>query len=182
MEHDRTRAKLRPEPGADAADDRTRLQRPAGNDGTPLQHPAGNDGTPLQHPAEDDRTRLQNRAADDKTRLQDPAARRTTPPQPPAADARTRLQRPRAEQRAGAIDARTAGTTPTGSDWRHPERWESRHEGPLGPGSVIKDRFVLESVLGQGGMGVCALRASRCSAISAFGCRANSSLRIFTAT
>lgn len=42
----------------------------------------------------------------------------------------------------------------TGSDWAHPEHWEPRHEGGLEPGAVVKDRFVLESVLGQGGMGV----------------------------
>jgi tRNA A-37 threonylcarbamoyl transferase component Bud32 len=42
----------------------------------------------------------------------------------------------------------------TGSNWAHPEQWTPQHEGPLGPGSVIKDRFVLESQLGQGGMGV----------------------------
>jgi serine/threonine protein kinase len=44
--------------------------------------------------------------------------------------------------------------TPTGSNWAHPEEWHTRHEGRLGPGSVIKDRFVLESELGHGGMGV----------------------------
>jgi serine/threonine protein kinase len=42
----------------------------------------------------------------------------------------------------------------TGSNWSHPEQWSSRGETVLGVGSVIKDRFVLESVLGQGGMGV----------------------------
>src|SRR5690606_23603192 len=98
---------------------------------------------------DDDRTRVKPRpapvaeAADERTRLQRPAA-----------DDRTRLRAPRSEQPPGTLDPRTAGTSATGSDWRHPERWQSRHEGPLGPGSVIKDRFVLESVLGQGGMGV----------------------------
>ena len=43
---------------------------------------------------------------------------------------------------------------PTGSNWAHPEEWHVRHEGPLGPGSVINDRFELESEIGHGGMGV----------------------------
>lgn len=47
-----------------------------------------------------------------------------------------------------------APTGPTGSNWAHPEQWHVRHEGSFGPGSVIKDRFVLESELGHGGMGV----------------------------
>jgi non-specific serine/threonine protein kinase len=42
----------------------------------------------------------------------------------------------------------------TGSNWEHPEHWQRHHDATLAPGSVIKERFLLESVLGQGGMGV----------------------------
>jgi hypothetical protein len=58
-----------------------------------------------------------------------------------------------AHERA-STGARTGGSTDAGSDWSHPERWRSRGGGELGPGSVVKERFLLESVLGRGGMGV----------------------------
>ncbi len=81
----------------------------------------------------------------------------------PAIDS-TRVRRPETAEESlrwqTSVVERTAGPgaatmpTSTGSNWAHPEQWTQRHEGPLGPGSVIKERFVLESVLGQGGMGV----------------------------
>jgi serine/threonine protein kinase len=54
----------------------------------------------------------------------------------------------------GEPSAQPSQRAPTGSNWAHPEEWQARHEGPLGPGSVIKDRFELESEIGHGGMGV----------------------------
>ena len=45
------------------------------------------------------------------------------------------------------------GSRPTGSNWSDASLW-AHDAAPLGPGSVIKDRFVLEEELGRGGMGV----------------------------
>jgi serine/threonine protein kinase len=77
---------------------------------------------------------------------------------PGAGEDRTRVK-PRPDDAATAGDTRIpppgTGSRPrTSSDWSHPEQWESRDAQALGPGSVIKQRFVLESVLGRGGMGV----------------------------
>ncbi|MEO0574161.1 MAG: protein kinase [Pseudomonadota bacterium] len=44
--------------------------------------------------------------------------------------------------------------TGTGSNWLRPDQWTQRHTGPLGPGVVVKERFLIESQLGRGGMGV----------------------------
>ena len=43
---------------------------------------------------------------------------------------------------------------PTGSNWGRPDQWSESQLGPIGPGTVIKQRFVIESKLGQGGMGI----------------------------
>ena len=42
----------------------------------------------------------------------------------------------------------------TGSNWGRPEEWTDKHTGPVQVGSIIKNRFQIESQLGQGGMGV----------------------------
>jgi serine/threonine protein kinase len=39
------------------------------------------------------------------------------------------------------------------SNWSRPEYWGGPATTAIGPGAVIKERFVLESLLGQGGMG-----------------------------
>ncbi len=113
--------------------DRTRL-KPGEAEATRLFHEAPPEATRLRpEPGPPEATRLRPEpAAPEPTRL---------PPEPPAPEG-TRL-RPQAASRA-----------PTGSDWSHPEEWESREGPPLAPGSVIKQRFVLDSVLGQGGMGI----------------------------
>ena len=43
---------------------------------------------------------------------------------------------------------------PTGSNWGRPDQWRENKPGPVGPGSVINNRFIIESQLGKGGMGV----------------------------
>ena len=45
------------------------------------------------------------------------------------------------------------GGRSTGASWSDPARWGGDGE-PLAPGSVVKDRFVLEEELGRGGMGI----------------------------
>lgn len=44
--------------------------------------------------------------------------------------------------------------TGTASNWLRPDQWSERHTGPLGPGMVLKRRFLIERQLGRGGMGV----------------------------
>lgn len=39
------------------------------------------------------------------------------------------------------------------SSWSDPARWTPTSTEPLGPGSILKDRFVLEQKIGHGGMG-----------------------------
>lgn len=101
--------------------------------------PQGSDADATRVEAADDQaTRIAVAEADDDgaTRIAaEPAASGEAPGEP-----------------SGPRRGRTA-TGATSSDWAHPEQWERVHEGPLGPGSVIKQRFVLEELIGQGGMG-----------------------------
>jgi non-specific serine/threonine protein kinase len=78
--------------------------------------------------------------ADDRTRL------RTAPVPVAQADAMETLLRPAPGERSGPR------TPSMGSGWSHPETWE--HTRPLRPGDVVKERFVLEDIIGVGGMGV----------------------------
>lgn len=43
---------------------------------------------------------------------------------------------------------------PTGSNWSRPDQWRDTQDGQIKSGSVINNRFVIESQLGKGGMGV----------------------------
>ena len=47
-----------------------------------------------------------------------------------------------------------ATPTVTSSNWANPEQWSVRQTGPIEVGSIIKNRYYLESELGRGGMGV----------------------------
>lgn len=46
----------------------------------------------------------------------------------------------------------TTGST-TGSTWSDPAHWTASSAGPIGTGSIVKARFVLEEPIGKGGMG-----------------------------
>ncbi len=46
------------------------------------------------------------------------------------------------------------GSKVTGSNWSRPDQWRDSNLGPIQPGTVIKNRFTIESQLGTGGMGV----------------------------
>lgn len=54
---------------------------------------------------------------------------------------------------SGSTSWPTAGTTGTGSSWTEPARPQMVNDQPIGPGSVLKERFILDDVLGVGGMG-----------------------------
>lgn len=118
--------------------------------------PPGTDADATRVEAADDRaTRIAAPEADDDgaTRIAaapaDPTATRVAPG-PGSAGPAASGEAP--GEPSGPRRGHTA-TGATSSDWAHPEQWERVHEGPLGPGSVIKQRFVLEELIGQGGMG-----------------------------
>lgn len=113
----------------------------------------------------DDRTRMRSSPADpsaeDRTRLagRPPegdatvvAARRDSDGAAPAGTSGS-VSRP-ATAPPPDDAATTASTAATGSTWGDPAQWaEGPSEAPR-PGMTIKQRFVLESVVGRGGMGV----------------------------
>lgn len=47
----------------------------------------------------------------------------------------------------------TGTNVTTGSTWSDPAHWTSSGAGPIGTGSIVKARFVLEEPIGKGGMG-----------------------------
>lgn len=118
--------------------DATRLKPPPEDDGTRVK-PSPEGRAPVK-PIDRDGTRVEA-AQDDGTRVK---------PHPRVDSAEAGLEAVERTRLKPAPSTRP----PTSSDWANPERWESRGDGELGPGSIIKQRFVLESVLGQGGMGI----------------------------
>jgi len=54
---------------------------------------------------------------------------------------------------AGADSSTTGANTTTSSTWSDPAHWTASSAGPIGTGSIVKARFVLEEALGKGGMG-----------------------------
>jgi serine/threonine protein kinase len=71
-----------------------------------------------------------------------------------SADATRVRPPPSARDSDAASPVHADGSSGTGSNWSHPERWSEQRRAPIEIGSVIRDRFELESVLGEGGMGV----------------------------
>ncbi len=81
----------------------------------------------------------------DRTRVANaPVGARTTPTQNPNTTQNT------------PDTARTGGQQSTGSGWSNPAQWQdgATEDVTLTVGSVIKGRFVLESIVGKGGMGL----------------------------
>ncbi len=70
-----------------------------------------------------------------------------------AADARPTADATRVAERSSAASPASVSVTRSEGDWSHPERWNETHDQPIGPGSTIKARFVLEELIGHGGMG-----------------------------
>lgn len=103
-------------------------------------------------------------AAEDKTQFRAPKPVATLDASPAAADGeKTQFRPPRAggsPASVGNTSAPTAtgtgaptGSGPTGSGWTDLGR-SVADAARLGPGSIVKDRFVLEEELGRGGMGI----------------------------
>lgn len=101
-------------------------------------------------------------AAPEKTQLRAPG--RASMPSDTGAE-KTRFRAPRAAATPVPPAATASGLTgatgtglptgsrPTGSSWGDLSQWAA-HAPTLGPGSIVKDRFVLEEELGRGGMGI----------------------------
>lgn len=54
---------------------------------------------------------------------------------------------------AGIASSTTSTSTTTGGTWSDPVHWATPGAAPIGTGSIIKARFVLEEPIGKGGMG-----------------------------
>ncbi len=77
-------------------------------------------------------------------------ALRQNPPQSMPA----RAEAAASEPAASGADSNTTGTSiTTSSTWSDPAHWTATGAGPIGTGSIVKARFVLEEPLGKGGMG-----------------------------
>lgn len=87
-------------------------------------------------------------ASDDRTIFRPrPGTAASAHPSPAASSDKTILRAPPAAANM------TARNTTSASSWSHPSHWTPTDSAPLTSGSVIKDRFVLEEKIGQGGMG-----------------------------
>ncbi|MFK8017732.1 MAG: protein kinase [Gammaproteobacteria bacterium] len=97
-----------------------------------------------------------------KTQFRMPAAPASKPPETGNPDA-TQFRTP-PPSRTGATSQPPSQTgqsvARTGSNWSSPSAWTGiegqggQPGAPIGEGSVIKDRFVLEKIIGRGGMGM----------------------------
>ncbi len=99
-------------------------------------------------PQPDDRTRVGEAGDQDATCLEQSSAEDDTTRVSSPEDA-TRVS-PAQETGEDAAGERTSGTT---SNWERPDLWSAPSAGVIGPGATIKQRFVLEELIGQGGMG-----------------------------
>jgi serine/threonine protein kinase len=102
-----------------------------------------------------DRTRI--KAVDDATNIPDRTRLKTFETPRPAGPAPNPVPATNVPSDFQAVDAtrhRPTAPTVTGSNWANPEQWSESQSGPIEVGSVIKNRYYLESELGRGGMGV----------------------------
>ena len=106
---------------------------------------------PIDPHAEETRFRPLD-ADDEATRMRpDPEPARSAPALDD--DAATQLAPPDDRPRSAPSNVATGPSTPIGSDWG-PSRATGGADRPLRPGDVIKERFVLEDIIGKGGMGI----------------------------
>ncbi len=99
-----------------------------------------------------------------KTQFRMPAA--TPPVTPDDAAGKTAFRTPTSRDASGQYRTPTSGPSQTGatsgtmggtgSNWSSPSAWTGSGAGdsPVTVGSIIKDRFVLEELVGRGGMGM----------------------------
>ncbi|MGH8177019.1 MAG: serine/threonine-protein kinase [Steroidobacter sp.] len=144
---------LRPAPGR-VQDDKTQVRSA---DETARLPPADQPPQATQDDVAPDSTQRIESLGD--TRRHDPDATMRTLAQTPDTAART-LKAPSPGDGAYAATLRTPGAGPDGTQVMRNrlvntlDEADEGHHGPLEPGSVIKKRFVLETILGKGGMGV----------------------------
>lgn len=139
------------------------LQRAAAPAAPPGENPAappapGRRSTSPVEPAAPPRDDVEPPAAD-RTIMRAPPSGLETPP-PPSSDPFSGLSEPASTTGTGPAQTGTGGHTSsartggTGSTWSDPAKWADQSAASMGPGSVLKGRFVLENVVGRGGMGV----------------------------
>lgn len=114
---------------------------------------ADNEPTVVESPADEyEQTRMKPRAAPpeeihEQTRLRPDELVQDPPHEVAGSDPTQR------RTSVSTVSTDTFGSTGTGSNWANPEQWSDQQARPLAPGDSI-NRFYIESVLGEGGMGV----------------------------
>lgn len=100
-----------------------------------------------------DETRMRPAQADDEATRMRPEPQPAKVESAPDDDAATQLAPPDDRPRSKPSTISTGPSSPQGSDWG-PSRATGGEDRPLRPGDVIKERFVLEDIIGKGGMGI----------------------------
>jgi len=120
-------------------DDKTQLSRSDQDKTLLVSSQTGDDKTQLSSPIDDDKTQLSSLSEidDDKTQLSS-EANKDSPSALLVDDAETQLSAP---------------SIPTGATKTLVRKYQRTSSGDLEIGSVIRDRFIIEKLLGSGGMG-----------------------------
>ena len=132
------------------SDDKTTFRQSAPPVGTPGQAsvPHSGTGAPAPHQTGQD----EPLPSDDKTMFRQSAPPTGTPGQSSVPHSGTG---PAVQTGpTGGITGATGTGTGTGSSWTDPAKWGAGPAEVMQAGSILKDRYVLETVIGRGGMGV----------------------------